>query len=635
MSCTHNCHTSFGWTAQALSGALLVCAVVISHLTDLPPLLEAALYLSAVIPTGIAVADGMIRELRRGSIFNEFTLMLLACAGAFVIRQYPEGAAIILFYSIGEKLEDIASERARQRIRSLLDDMPDIVHTEERGDMPAAEVNIGETVRVLPGERVPLDGVLLSPADFDFSAITGESLPASRAQGEEIPSGAIPTETAVRLRVSRRWSESYMNRMVEMIETASRGKSRPDTAMRRITRWYTPAVMAAALILPIAGYIWTALTAGPAAYCWQEWLYRSLVLLVCSCPCALVVSIPLAYFAAIGRGSRLGILFKGSHALDALRHADTLYCDKTGTITTGRFRLICAIPCPGVTEAYLTDVAAALESSSSHPLAKAVCLASRQTLLATDIRTVPHGITGILDKSPVLVGSRQLMSEYGVSVPEQHTSGTEICVAQGGRLLGTLYLQDTLKPYIPALFRRLRHYGIRSVVILSGDNREAVSEAAASSGADDMHASMLPQDKKLTIENARQQGRHTIFIGDGINDAPALAAADTGIAVGSGTDLAIESADAVIPGDNLAAVASAIALSRRLHRVVTGCVAFAVTVKLLVMILGALGLATLWAAVFADTGLTIVTVSITLAALQINRKTDVSDGIDLSETPGT
>ncbi len=315
MSCTHNCHTSFGWTAQALSGALLVCAVVISHLTDLPPLLEAALYLSAVIPTGIAVADGMIRELRRGSIFNEFTLMLLA----FVIRQYPEGAAIILFYSIGEKLEDIASERARQRIRSLLDDMPDIVHTEERGDMPAAEVNIGETVRVLPGERVPLDGVLLSPADFDFSAITGESLPASRAQGEEIPSGAIPTETAVRLRVSRRWSESYMNRMMEMIEAASRGKSRPDTAMRRITRWYTPVVIAAALILPIAGYIWTALTAGPATYCWQEWLYRSLVLLVCSCPCALVVSIPLAYFAAIG----------------------SAYCSKAATRSTR-----CAMPTP-------------------------------------------------------------------------------------------------------------------------------------------------------------------------------------------------------------------------------------------------------------------------------------------------
>lgn len=623
----HHTHRFHGhglrlWLRESACLALLLLCALCSHLGVLGGVAAPVAYAVALLPVGVPILRETFGEWRRGDFFNEFSLMVLACVGAFAIGEYPEGVAILLFYSLGEKLENVATERSRRRIMALLNRIPREVTVEGRGLVEPEKVLPGEIISVRPGERVGLDGVLLAdaPRSFDTSAFTGESVPVEMAPGAEVPSGSIAIDRTVRIRVTRPYAESSMSRILALIESAASRKSRSETLLRRITRWYTPAVMLAAALLFAVPGILAAVHGAP--FDWRMWLDRSLVLLVCSCPCALVVSIPLSYFAAIGAASARGILFKSSSGLDAIRGCDTLFLDKTGTLTTGDFRVAEVFPASGVEPDRVLALAAAVDAESSHPLARAVLRKAEGLTLPEvgDIRTVPHGMSARSAEGELLVASRERLKAAGVEVPDSSDPRTEVCVALVGKYLGSIYLEDTVKPGVREALADLKRLGAKDIEILSGDRPEAVAAVAKAVGADGYRGGLYPADKQKIVEEARKAGRRVIFVGDGINDAPSLAEATVGVAIGSGgTDLAMESAEAVLTAQGIEPLAPAIRLSRRVRSVVAFNVSFAVGVKLLVMVLGAMGLATLWAAVFADTGITVLTVLFTLLALRLRK----------------
>lgn len=578
-------------------------------------------FILALLPVAKPILAEAWEAWRGGDLMNEFTLMLLACVGAFVIGEYPEGVAILLFYSFGEKLEDSASQQARGRISSLLERIPSQVEVVNSDGTVAKvepkDVKPGDMMRVKPGERVAVDAALVSPgyAEFDCSAITGESVPQGVAAGGEVASGAISLDREVTMKCVRAYGNSTMTKIIAMIEDAASRKSHSETLLRKITRYYTPAVMIAAVLVILVP--WIVAMVGGEVFEWRVWLYRSLVLMVCSCPCALVVSIPLSYFAAIGNASRRGLLFKGSRYLDAMRGIDTLYLDKTGTLTTGQFSIAAVVPAQGVGKDELLGYAAALDAQSTHPLAVAIKQAAPHHPEAEDVRTVAHGMEGVVNGHNLLVGSAELMRAHGVDVPSADMAGSVVCVAVDGKYAGAVYLEDRLKPDAASTVAGLHKLGVKRIVVLSGDREKAVAKAAQMVGADGYEAGLLPQTKHGIVERSRNQGRKVAFVGDGINDAPSLASADVGIAIGTGgTDVAMESADAVITGNGLNLLNYAIRLSRKIKRVVAENVTFAIAVKLAVMVLGTMGVASLWAAVFADTGITVLTVLWTMIALR-------------------
>lgn len=598
---------------------------------DLPEqLLPAAAYAIALIPVAKNIVVETVKFWLKGDFFNEFSLMLLACIGAFVIGEFPEGVAILLFYSIGEKLEDLASDKARNRIRSLINRLPKKVEVEHEGTViqkKPEDVVPGEIIIVKPGDTVPLDCQLLNRTEknaisFDSSAITGESMPTELNTGESVMSGYIPVDTEVRLRVTHAYNESSMTRIMQMIEDATARKSNSETLLRRITRYYTPVVMLASVLLFIVPFV-VSLFNSAFHFEWQVWMERALVLLVCSCPCALVVSIPLSYFAAIGNASRFGILFKGSRYVDMLRSVDTLMLDKTGTLTTGDFSVV-SVSCATITSESISEetvllYAAAIDAQSNHPLAKAIVKeASKHGEIpkAEDVTTIPHGMRGHIDGMEIIVGSKRLFND---DIHLEATATSAVHIGINGKYAGTIYLADTLRADIAGTIADLRKSGIKKIEILSGDRKEAVADVSNRVGADDFKAELLPARKHEILTLEKQQGKRVAFVGDGINDAPALALADVGIAIGAGTDIAIESADAVITGKNLRAFVNALRLSHRIKHVVTLNVSIAIGAKLVVMILGALGIATLWAAVFADTGITLITILLTLILLRTKK----------------
>lgn len=619
---------------ELLSGILLLLAFMFSHFGifachDIPgesrvcwP--EAAAYLIALLPVGIPVVREMIESWSHGSIMNEFTLMVAAAAGAFFIGEYPEGVAVLLFYSFGEKLEDNASDNVRQRIRSLLGRLPDKAMV-KRGDTLVAtapeELAPGTEIVVLPGERVPIDSLLSGTGDVDFdtSAITGESVPRTYHPGQEILSGMIPVDKRIEATTLRPFADSSMTRIMQMIENAQASKSPTEHLLRKITRWYTPAVFVLAMLVLLIPWMVSAIQG--ESFEWHNWLRRSLVFLVCSCPCALVVSIPLSYFASLGVASKNGLLFKGAKYVDALRGVDTVMFDKTGTLTTGEFHVSAVTTATGIDADSVVRLAAALDSQSQHPLAKAIVReAGRRGLMplaATEVTTIPHGITGTVDGETVILGSPSLMVKNGIATPKSDSDASEICVARNGKFLGTIFLLDTVKPEAAEAIRLLHREGVRNIVILSGDNPASVSRVALEIGADDYKASLMPADKQQAVADAAATGHRVAFVGDGINDAPAISAATVGVSMGkTGTDLAMESSDVEIAADNLLKLPEGIRLARKVRRVVTENVTFALGVKVLVMTLGAFGIASLWAAVFADTGVTLCTIAWTLLRLK-------------------
>lgn len=624
------------FAAEIITGLLFGAALILFHYVHTSAWwIEFTVYLLMLLPVGWPVAVKALQSWRQSDVFNEFTLMLLASVGAFAIGEYPEGVAVLLFYSIGEKLEDVVSGDVRAQIKGLIGKMPRYAWIETDGKLrqtEPAQVTPGQTEVVKPGETVVLDGELLSDeADMDVSAMTGESVPRTYRRGEEVPSGAIPVDREIRLRVKRPYSDSAMMRMMRMIEESSANRAPSETVLHRITRWYTPVVMAGAVLLFVIPWL-VSLTSSGFDFVWQDWLRRSLVFLVCSCPCALVVSIPLTYFASIGVASRQGILFKGHRQLDDMRRFRVMLLDKTGTVTTGLFRVSGIRRCAAMTEDEVLALAAAIDSQSAHPLAKAVeaeCHARGLEVPAVrDVRTVNHGMEAMMSGRKVLVGSALMMQKSGVdSRGVDDVAATAVYVSADGQLVGVISLEDTVKPGSAEAVAELHALGVQKVGILSGDRSAAVSKKARAVGADFFKAELLPEQKVQVIADYRRDGVFSAFAGDGVNDGPALAAAGVGIAMGTyGSDIAIESADVVIAGDDLRKIPLGIKISRKVRSLLIENVGFAFGVKIVVMALGALGIATLWAAVFADTGVTLITVIWTLCRLRIwklrKRETD-------------
>lgn len=624
-----------GFTREIISGVLLVVCLVLEHTGAFASMgaaiginasgfdwLPMTAYLIALLPVGWPVVVEMFRSWGAGSVMNEFTLMVVACVGAFIIGEYPEGVAVLLFYAIGEKLEDVASDDVRRRVRSLLGRIPDsatVIDNGERRKVSPKNLPVGTRIIVQPGERVPIDAKLEGndPVDFDTAAITGESVPRSFSPGQELPSGIIPVDRPIEATTVREFDNSSMTRILKMIEDAQAGKSHTETMLRRITKWYTPAVFALALCVFFIPWIVAGVQG--IAFDWQTWFRRSLVFLVCSCPCALVVSIPLSYFVSLGTASRLGLLFKGSKYLDGMDRLKNVVFDKTGTLTTGEFHVSVVKPAEGVDADTLVSLAAAIDADSTHPLARSICAyaASKgdKVPVAAGVKAVRHGVRGTVDGAEVSVGSGTLMETLGVKVPESSEPGSRICVERDGKYLGSIYLEDTVKEEAAEAIADLHRLGIK-VTILSGDRKEAVERVAKQVGADAWQAEMLPEDKQKKVDTMHQQAP-TAFVGDGINDAPAIAASDVGVAMGTmGTGMAMDTADVIISGDNLKYLARAVLLSRRVKLTVAENVTFALLVKAVVMILGAFGIATLWAAVFADTGVTLITILFTMLMLR-------------------
>lgn len=614
------------FVSEALSAVLMAVALLIEWNYGA---MRLAAYIVAVLPVAVPILRSTLKEWLHGDVFNEFTLMVMASIGAFCIGEYPEGVAVLLFYSIGEKLEDVVSGDVKGQIKRLLGKMPKravVVENGMRREVRPQDVTPGMTIAVRPGEAAPLDGILAAETscDFNTAAITGESMPRTFAPGDTVSSGMIPVDREVLLTVTNAWDDSSMTRIIRMIEDAASHRAPSETILRRITRWYTPVVFAAALLLFVIPWIVGLLDSG-FTFEWASWLRRSLVFLVCSCPCALIVSIPLTYFSSIGIASKNGILFKGHDSLDALRRADTVFFDKTGTVTTGKFHVESVLSLGEIDRQDILSLVASVERESTHPLAVAIVEEATKKGYGLpeveEVRTCNHGMTALSGGNAVLIGSVKLMKESGIVFPVSDSvsdSATTVCVAIDGAPAGIISLADTVKSGSAEAVALLHADGVDEVGILSGDTEKAVRYAASSVGADISESELLPVDKQRIIAGYRRKGHVVAFAGDGVNDAPALAAADIGIAMGHiGTDLAIESAQVVIASDDLRKIHEGINISRRVKRVIIENVSFAFGVKIIVMALGAFGIASLWAAVFADTGVTVMTVLWTLFRLKI------------------
>lgn len=572
-------------------------------------------YTLAWLPVGYPILKKAIQLASRGDVFTEFMLMGMASIGAFYIGEYPEGVAVLLFYTVGELFQEAAVRRARTNIRSLLDVRPDtarIVRGEQTETVDPSSVGPGDRIRILPGERVPLDGRLVSDfAIVDASALTGESIPQRIEKGMEVLSGMLNSSLVIELEVTRDMQHSTVSRILHLVEEASKRKAKTELFIRKFARVYTPLVTFLAAAVVFLPMIWV------EPYVFEDWLYRGLVFLVISCPCALVISIPLGYFGGIGAASHHGILVKGGNYLDALLKVDTIIFDKTGTLTHGVFEVDRVIQLPGAHPQWL-EVAIQVEAHSTHPIARAIVdhgksigLPSVQVNNITEI--AGKGMSATINGHQVLVGSMAWLSEQGHNVsshiPERNHL-TAVGVVIGNEPCGLISLGDRLKDEIPETISSLRDMGIRRIAMLSGDREAVVKEVAHASGISEYAAGLLPGDKADYIAGLKQDsGSVVAFVGDGINDAPSLALADVGIAMGGlGSDAAIETADVVLQHDHPKSIIKGIRIARMTRNVVWQNIFLAMGVKTLVMVFGAMGMATLWEAVFADVGVALLAI---------------------------
>ena len=576
--------------------------------------LRLAWYIVAYLPVGLPVIKEAWGEIVHGDIFNEFTLMTIATIGAFYIGEYPEGVAVMLFYSLGELFQERAVSRAKHSIRALLDVRPEtatVIRNTQATVVNPREVRPGEVIEVKTGERVPLDGTLLNEsAAFNTSALTGESLPRTLHEGEVVLAGMIATDKVVRLCVTKPFEDSALSRILTMVQEASERKAPAELFIRKFARIYTPAVTGLAALIVLLPWVWSLLQPS-FGYVFNDWLYRGLVFLVISCPCALVVSIPLGYFGGIGAASKLGILFKGGNYLDAITKIDTIVFDKTGTLTQGTFEVKSCRCAKDVSETRLLQAVASAEQGSTHPIAKAIVRHTRQQgislLPAGEVKEMAgFGLETTVDGAAILVGNARLMEQHHIPCPTDLSGdeGTLILCAIDGRYAGCLCLADTLKDDALQAIRDLQALNIQNIQILSGDKQEIVTTFAQRLGIMQAYGNLLPDGKVKHIEQLKQDpARHIAFVGDGINDAPALALSHVGIAMGQlGSDAAIETADVVLQTDQPSKIATAIRAGRQTRSIVWQNIVLALGIKLAILILGACGLASLWAAVFADVG---------------------------------
>ena len=620
----HDHDESAAWWRPALSLALLVTGIVLDAANVgwfQNGWVQFLWYAVAWLPVGLGVLREAVEAAREGEFFSEFLLMSVASIGAMAIGEYPEAVAVMALYCIGEMLQDRAVNHARGNIKSLIAFRPDhavVVRGDNRETVDPADVRVGDIIEVKPGVRVPVDGMLTGQAAaFDTAALTGESVPRVIEQNGEVMAGMMVCDSVVHLKAVRPASESAMSRILHLVEEAADRKAPAELFIRRFARIYTPVVVALAALVVVLPWLYASLVPS-FTYVFAEWLHRALVFLVISCPCALVISIPLSYYAGIGAASRRGILFKGSNYLDAVSRLTTVVFDKTGTLTTGRFAVSSVV---GLTDDQVA-VIAAIEQGSSHPIAQAV-VDYRSPVLTTveEVKNIAgYGMEAVVEGKKWLVGTTRLLDREGVTYPDALNSevGTMVAVAVDGRFAGHILLTDVPKEDARQAVEGLHRQGI-GTVMLSGDRQTLVDQVARELGIDEAHGDLLPQDKVEHMKrmSADGDGEVVAFVGDGINDAPVLATSDVGIAMGAlGSDMAIETADVVIQTDQPSRVADAVTLGRRTRRIVKQNITFAIAVKLLVMLLGVLGVANLWEAVFADVGVALLCVFNSLRLLR-------------------
>ena len=606
-----------------LSFILLISGIIMNAL-ELPFFREGYFsliwYIVAYLPVGLPVMKEAWESMKDKDYFSEFTLMFVATLGAFYIGEYPEGVAVMLFYSVGELFQEKAVDKAKRNIGALLDVRPEeaaVVRDERVVIENPQNVKVGETIEIKTGGRVPLDGMMLNEvAAFNTAALTGESVPRSIRMGEEVLAGMIVTDKVIRIKVIRPFDKSALARILELVQNASERKAPAELFIRKFARVYTPIVIGLAVLIVLLPFIYSLITP-QFLFTFNDWLYRALVFLVISCPCALVVSIPLGYFGGIGAASRLGILFKGGNYLDAVTKINTVVFDKTGTLTKGTFEVQSCNCESGVSEEELIRMIASVESSSTHPIAKAVVnYAGRRDIELSSVTDSKEyaglGLEAAVNGIQVLAGNGRLLSKFQIEYPPELLSITDTIVvcAIGNKYAGYLLLSDSLKEDAKIAIQNLKALGIQNIQILSGDKQSIVSNFAEKLGISEAYGDLLPDGKVKHLEELRQHTENQVaFVGDGMNDAPVLALSNVGIAMGGlGSDAAIETADGVIQTDQPSKVAEAIKVGKLTRRIVWQNISLAFGVKLLVLILGAGGLATLWEAVFADVGVALIAI---------------------------
>ena len=598
---------------------VILLKLLLRVLPALPTPVELLLYLIPYLVVGKDVLRKAIKGVKNRQPFDECFLMAVATVGAFALGDYVEGCAVILFYQIGELFQSVAVGKSRQSISSLMDIRPDYANVEDEDgkleQVDPDDVEVGTVIVVQPGERVPIDGVIVEGTSaLNTAALTGESLPRDVQTGDEVISGCVNMTGLLKVRTSKEFGESTVSKILDLVENSSMKKARAENFITRFARVYTPAVCYGALALAFLPPIVLLLMGQPARF--GDWIYRALTFLVISCPCALVISIPLSFFGGIGGASACGILVKGSTYLEELARTGIVVFDKTGTLTQGTFKVTGVHPADGITDEQLVEAAALAESWSKHPISLSIKAAYGKEIdsaRVTDVEELGgHGVTAKVDGKAVAAGNARLMERLGLSAPAVSETGTVVHIAIDGRYAGYLLIADVVKPHSAEAIRALKAAGVRKTVMLTGDAEPVAKAVSAQLGLDEYHAGLLPGDKVDQIETliaAKKSKENLAFVGDGINDAPVLSRADVGIAMGAlGSDAAIEAADVVLMDDDPAKIALAMRIARRTLRIVYENIVFALAVKFACLLLGAIGMASMWTAIFADVGVMVIAV---------------------------
>lgn len=610
---------------------IIVVSVLVAALSmlSLEGYLRAALFMVPYLVIGYDILRKAWKGIRNRQVFDENFLMAVATVGAICLGDFKEGTAVILFYQIGELFQSYAVGKSRRNISELMDIRPDYANVERDGSLEQVdpdEVEVGSVIVVQPGEKVPIDGVIIEgTTTLNTSALTGESLPREAKEGDEIISGCINMSGVLKIRTTKEFGESTVSKILDLVENSSSRKSRSENFISKFARYYTPIVCYSALALALLPPIIRMLFMGMAPQ-WGDWIYRALTFLVISCPCALVISIPLSFFAGIGGASKAGVLVKGSNYLETLAQTKYVVFDKTGTLTKGVFE-VCGVHHNTLEDHKILEYSALAECASSHPISKSLQKAYGKEIdrsRVKDIREISgNGVTAIVDGISVAVGNGKLMDSLGVRYAECSQVGTIVHVALDGQYAGHILIADVLKPTSAEAVRQLKKSGVKETVMLTGDMERVARQAASEIGVDQVYSELLPADKVARVEEMidRKGAKEKLaFVGDGINDAPVLSRADIGIAMGAlGSDAAIEAADVVLMDDDPLKVAKAVRIARKCMRIVYENIYFAIGIKILCLILGAVGIANMWLAIFADVGVMVIAVLNAIRALFVKK----------------